>query len=296
MPNPSVFVLGAQKCGTTTVAELLAEQPEIFVPSVKETYFFCDEAMFVRGTDWYRREFYSSGAAQRARLLCDATPFYLASPEALQRIAQFVGDDARFIVCLRDPVARAYSAYWHQRRLGNEPLEFEAALAAEPERIAEARAARGRWWRHAYIEVGRYGVHLQRAYALLGRERFLLLDGASMSDMGKLQGQLRDFLGLPGRAEQPPPRRANPAALPRSRMLQDLVIRRNPLKSMARALIPREARSAVGRRLLNANKKPFQYPAMNEQTRLRLRTEFVEDRVRLAALGIEFPDSSGTVQ
>ena len=53
MGKPSVFVLGAQKCGTTTVADMLAAQPEVFVPSVKETYFFCDEELWAKGQDWY---------------------------------------------------------------------------------------------------------------------------------------------------------------------------------------------------------------------------------------------------
>ena len=64
MNKPSVFLLGVQKSGTTAIAGMLAEHSEIFVPSVKETYFFIDESLNSRGESWYLSEYYSRNSVE----------------------------------------------------------------------------------------------------------------------------------------------------------------------------------------------------------------------------------------
>jgi len=281
MAKPSVFVLGAQKCGTTTVSELLAEQREIFVPSVKETYFFCDEQQFVKGSDWYEREYYSAASAQGKLLLCDATPFYLCSTSALQRLSLYCGEEARFIVTLRDPVHRAYSAFWHQKRLGNEPMNFEEALEAESLRIDEAVRMQGRWWRHAYTEVGFFAKQLENAFSLLGRERFLVLSGPDLQNLALLQARLREFLRLPPSSALPQTHKANPSTMPRFRSVQHLITKGGFAKSLLKKIIPREMRSAFGRKILSANSVSFDYPAMRPDTKEHLVKLFREDQKKL---------------
>ncbi len=287
MGKPSVFVLGAQKCGTTTVADMLAAQPEVFVPSVKETYFFCDEELWAKGQDWYSDEYYNASATGSHRLLCDATPFYLASREAIDRLADYADPDARFIVTLRNPVDRAYSAYWHQRRLGNEPMTFEESLDAEPERIAKARAAKERWWRHAYVEVGRYAGQLEHAFDKLGREKVLVLMNSELRDAAGLNQRLRAHLDLPESNAAPVAEtHSNQSAMPRSATLHKLVTGKNPLKSAVRALIPRELRTRIGRGILQRNLKAEQYPPMPDETRSRLEALFASEIDALAAMGV----------
>lgn len=231
MRRPNLFILGVQKCGTTTVAGALSSHPDVFLPSVKETYFFCDERRYLKGVDWYLEEFYSVRRARRATVLADATPFYLASPEAVQRVAAFVGPTARFIVILRDPVKRAYSAFWHQQRLEAEPLSFGEALEAEPGRIAEARNAGERWWRYAYIEVGRYATHLRRAFDLLGRERLLVLTERALIDTERSAARISEHLGLRTPLAWTPGR-VNRASMPRFKWLQRAIIRDRDRKSV----------------------------------------------------------------
>ncbi len=289
MTEPSVFVLGAQKCGTTTIADLLATQSEIFVPSIKETYFFCDEELWAKGIDWYKSEFYRPSATGENRIFCDATPFYLASRQAVDRLGEYANTDTRFIVTLRDPVSRAYSAYWHQKRLGNEPLSFSDALDAEAERVKLARAEGGRWWRHAYTEVGRYASQLDYAFDVLGRDKVLVLLSEDLQDMPALRGRLREHIGLHSDSGGDQPvmgMESNKSAMPRSQTLHRLVTGKNPVKSVARALVPREMRSRIGRKILKGNLKAGQYPPMDAATRARLERLFEPDVERLAAMGL----------
>lgn len=287
MRNANLFILGVQKCGTTSLANHLNSHPEAFVPSIKETYHFCLDENYQRGSDYYETEFFIPAAAQSARYRGDATPFYLASDLALERIAAYCVPESRFIVILRDPVSRAVSAYRHQLRLGNEPLSLEDALDAEAERIAAAREAKGRWWRHAYVTVGKYGAQLDRAFAILGRERFLVLPQQALRDTAALNARLTDFLGLTEPFASTEIVHENPAAMPRLRFVRSLITTQNPLKSLAQAVIPREARSRIGRAINSKNAKPAEDVAVSDATRARLAAAFVEDRARFGRLGLD---------
>ena len=132
-PLPDFLVLGAQKAGTTALYAYLRWHPGITGPSWKEVSFF--DRHWWRGPAWYRGQFpLRSGT----RLVGEASPSYLFHPLAPERVRALV-PDARLVALVRDPVARAYSHYQHEVALGREPLSFEDALAAEPERTRGRR-------------------------------------------------------------------------------------------------------------------------------------------------------------
>lgn len=136
---PKVFLIGAQKAGTTFLAGLLDQHPDIQVASPKEPHYFTRNRE--RGAEWYSRCFPDSSDGV---VLVDASPSYSAAPiqdgtvehRALDspyigvpaRIAELV-PDAQFIYLVRDPVARIHSGYWHAVRTGAERLAFEEAIA-----------------------------------------------------------------------------------------------------------------------------------------------------------------------
>lgn len=282
----NLFLLGVQKCGTTTLADLLSSHDEVFVPSIKECYFFPLAENFSKGTDWYEREFFRTEAAQEAKWRVDATAFNLNSRKGIERIADYAPDDARFVVTLRDPVSRAVSAYKHQLRTGHETLSFEDALKAEDQRIEKAQG--GRWWRHAYRKVGHYGSYLEDAFEILGRERFLIFRMDQLSNREVVTEQLSDFLGLSVPfSSVPAGPQSNAASMPRSRLLRNMVTSNNPLKSVVKALVPRETRTKVGMALLNMNSKRAPDIRIADETRAMLAASFREDQARLASMGIQ---------
>jgi Sulfotransferase domain len=164
---PTFLIIGAMRSGTSTLARTMAQHPEVFIPPGKEMHFF--DHHFDRGIEWYRSRFEAAGPA---RAIGEATPTYMYNDEARRRMAETL-PDARLIAILRDPVDRAYSHYWHNRARGREPLAFEEALAAEPERIAEA--PQGRKGRYAYVGRGRYARQLERLAEVYPRESVLVL-------------------------------------------------------------------------------------------------------------------------
>lgn len=112
MAAKGIFVAGVRKCGTTLVFDLLAGHPLICPCKVKEPHFFAlSDQVVGRHFEWYRNLF---GCYRGEQRILDGSTSYFAFPGALGRIHERFGD-AKFVVCLRDPAKRAYSAYWHMR-------------------------------------------------------------------------------------------------------------------------------------------------------------------------------------
>jgi Sulfotransferase family len=173
---PDFLILGEAKCGTTTLWQILSRDPRVFFPSEKELHFFSSDTDFAQhgrfetdGIDPYRRLF---ADVEDGQICGEATPNYLFDPGACARIRLAV-PDARFLVILRDPVARAWSHYWHQVRRGREHLSFEDALDAEPGRLATGDP--GHRSHFSYASRGRYIEGLMRFERHFSREQLCVV-------------------------------------------------------------------------------------------------------------------------
>jgi hypothetical protein len=192
-------VLGTQKGGTTTLQELLAAHPAVFLPACKEVHYFSLHGD--RGVGWYRARFAGARLGQRRG---EITPYYLFHPHAPARIRALL-PRARLVALLRDPVERALSQYFHARRHGFETLPLEEALAAEPARLRGAeevlRAPGGSHvshQKHSYLSRGRYDEQLQRYTALFPPEQLLVLRSEDLfADPEPVWRRIQAFLGLP---------------------------------------------------------------------------------------------------
>jgi hypothetical protein len=157
---PDFLIVGAAKSGTTSLSQWLAARRDVFVHPNKELHFFSRDNKWNLGVDWYRNELAGGGE----HLVGEATPTYLAHPEAPARIAE-VAPDARCIAILRDPVDRAWSHYWYDRAIAlNDSPPFEEIVRTV-----------GTASEHPYLSHGRYVRQLQRYAHVLPRDQMLVL-------------------------------------------------------------------------------------------------------------------------
>lgn len=195
---PQVFLIGAQKAGTTFLANLLGMQPGVCVASPKEPDFFTRHREC--GLDWYRERF----AEPEGRLLVDASTSYSAAPLCADAVSGSVTPSryagvpealhvlapaARFIYLVRNPAARVHSAYWHDVRAGNEALPIERALVAES----------------VYLRSTDYLGQLRLYLAYFPLDAFLILrfEDLVRAPLQTLR-QVCRFLGLPLPSSLPP--------------------------------------------------------------------------------------------
>lgn len=200
-PTPNLFLLGAGKCGTTSLHNILAQHPNIHASPVKEPSFFCSYFQVVQNPIDYLTLFNS-----RARYRLDSSHVYLSNPET-PPVLRALFPDAKFILIFRDPKQRAYSLYRHMRRVlhsDRQPLEeiadFASALRAEPERYASpdfCRNCRHYFWNFMYCRSSLYDEQLARYFALFDRDRFHVLSLAELAaGPAPATARIIEFLGL----------------------------------------------------------------------------------------------------
>lgn len=207
---PDFLIIGAQKCGTSSLYSYLCSHPGIIAASKKEIHFFDAEA-FGNGINWYRAHFPYSvkksllGLKRGGKTLTgEASPYYLFYPNAHLRIADCL-PDARLIVMLRNPIDRALSHYNHQVRKGREKMSFEEAISEEERRL-EGEKDRMRnspgyyshnYWAYSYLARGRYVEQLKEWLTVFSRDRFLVLSSEKFfEDPNGVYCKTLRFLGL----------------------------------------------------------------------------------------------------
>jgi hypothetical protein len=185
-PLPDFIIAGAQKAGTTSLFDYLSGHPQCAAPLTKEVHYFDDN--FSRGENWYRMHFPPVTAGDAPAALCfESSPYYMFDPRVPARMQKLL-PDAKIIFLLRNPVSRAYSHYQHSVRRGREPLSFEAALEAEPTRLADEheRLLAGADYRsdahrnYSYMARGVYVDQLLRWEAHYLRRQMLVIQAERM--------------------------------------------------------------------------------------------------------------------
>lgn len=207
---PDYLILGGQRCGTTSLHFYLSQHPGVLPARLTKGVHWFDVA-YGQSPAWYRSHFPLDAVRDRAArrlgyrpITGEGSPAYLFHPFVPGRV-RLQMPDARVIALLRDPSARAWSAYHHERKRGFEELSFVDALDAEPSRLAgqaERLAAPDghsyEFTHHGYVARGRYAEQLERWFEALGREQVLVLFTTDLDrDPITTMGQVHRFLGLP---------------------------------------------------------------------------------------------------
>lgn len=237
---PQLYLIGTQKGGTSFLAELLAEHPDVCLAHPKEPNYFSSH--WEKGLDHYRTQF----ARPDARVLLDASTSYAAAPlestdtTAAIAASRYAGvparvaaaaPKARFVYVLRDPVRRAWSSYWHNVRVGSEDRPLRTAIRENS----------------FYLRTGRYLEQLQLWWKHFPKDRFhvLLFEDLVQNPTGHANDVLR-FAGLDPVAEFASERPRNqtfaytPAAARLVRLIRAAGGRSDRLIKAVKPLLPRK--------------------------------------------------------
>jgi hypothetical protein len=240
---PKALIIGAQKCGTSALYAYLSQHPGFSPSSYKEVSFFGSDLRYAYGLDWYARQWDCRVPARKIRF--EASPQYLFAKRAPARIRASL-PEVKLIAVLRDPVARAYSAWnMYRQQLTDDPhfyrklvqSHYSPSEAATIEKRTSAEVddfllavkreirsiERGRTMEWSVVELGLYGPQLQRYCDMFPRVNLLVIDSVDLKQnrIATLNRVLQ-FFGMPswdwtdadlkdefvGGASQPIPERA----------------------------------------------------------------------------------------
>jgi hypothetical protein len=198
----SFVVAGAQKSGTSTLDAYLREHPELCLPTLnsllapseqKEIHFFDTERFYMIEPVDYAPYHARFDPHPPQRLLGEATPAYMYSAPAVERMARY-NPAMKLIMVLRNPVVRAFSHWNMVRQAWVEPLSFREALRAEPER-RRRRPTQAK--RYAYVERGFYAQQLKRVWRYFPVEQTLIFKSEELLvDPNEVLGRIAAFLDI----------------------------------------------------------------------------------------------------
>lgn len=201
--QPSFFLAGVAKSGTTSLWWMLRENPNIFLPSRKEPNHFSPELDSVALPEFRpltRSEYRALYRDASPDQVCgEASVAYIESPEAMARIASF-DPDARIVLLFREPMACVHSHHQQMLHLGIEDhRDLGEALALEDERRAGQRlpaGAHGTTRFLQYRERVRFTDKLDRAFAVFPEDQVLcvLLDDLN-DDTDTTMARISQFIG-----------------------------------------------------------------------------------------------------
>jgi sulfotransferase family protein len=296
---PDFFIVGHPKCGTTALYEMLRRHPRIYMPDLKEPWFFAHDMRprfqparsgAVPDTlAGYVELFADAGAEQRVG---EASSSYLRSRHAASAIAQ-LRPDARIVAILREPASFLRSL--HHQLLADHvetTKDLRRAIALEADRRDGRRIPRRSHLPQMllYSDHVRYVEQLRRYRDLFGSEQVLVLiyDDFRADNEATLR-QVRAFLGVHDDAPLEV-LDANPSdKRMRSQRLDELVrvlaVGGGPVSGVAKGLLKAVTSSGLRRKALGVTRRKLVYgkpQPPDEQLMLELRRRF---RGEVAALG-----------
>ncbi len=200
---PRFLIIGAARAGTTSLYSYLVAHPSVSAPTHKEIHFF--DLNYGQGLNWYRRHFPLAAPHRHGHTVSgEASPYYLFHPAVPERVRESV-PEVRLIALLRNPIERAYSQHQLAARHGRDTLSFEAAIAAEEERLAgegermrtDRRYESFAHRHHTYLARGLYAEQLERWYGPFPQQQLLVLRSEDFfEDPRTVHRETLDFLGL----------------------------------------------------------------------------------------------------
>jgi len=202
---PTYFVIGAKRAGTTSLNEYLVQHPNVQRGLVEKGSRYFD-VNFGRGWGWFTRNFPSTHSIDRIErrtgvrpILGESSPYYCYHPEAPARIAARL-PEARLVMLVREPVARAWSHYHYERTLGIEPLGIHDALDQEDARLAtgtpQERAHADRHF--GYVARSQYADQIERVRRHFPGDQLLVLESEALfRDPQGTMDVVYEHVGLP---------------------------------------------------------------------------------------------------
>lgn len=288
MALPTFIVVGAAKCGTTSLFRYLQQHPDIFLPESKELNYFSSDILYrntngvgdkdtlstiVTSREDYEKVYRYTG---RVKAIGDVSPSYLYN-KVHNRIYSELGA-VKIVVMLRNPVEKAYSQYMHLVRDQREKLGFYEALMAEAERTKNG------WsdiWR--YADSSKYSGNLYSYIDVFGRENVhVILFNEFKFNTGTVLNNLFAFLGIAASGDIDFSKQHNRSGVARFPFVAEFMQRPSTFKAAIKVALPARVRMALRLAIMDIN--TASKPAIDPKSQEYLRKYFEDDNEQLAKM------------
>lgn len=245
--KPNFLIIGAAKCGTTTLHHEISKHPDIYISPKKDFKFFDNDENYKKGLKYY--ETYFNGNRSET-IIGEANSEYIFSEKAAERIKTDLGSDVKLILILRNPVDRSFSEYKHQKKYDRTQKPFAYFLKKENLTCKEDREIFS-----TIIDRSQYKKHIEKYLAIFPRENIQIVILEKLTNNPSRINFVFEFLGV-NQLEIEELQQANKAFVPKSKWINNLILKPNGFRKILKILIPSfKVREKVRRKIKNINSK-----------------------------------------
>lgn len=277
MKKPNFFIVGAPKCGTTALFKYLESHPQVFLSDPKELNFFSKKELEEQSL--YYKDFKPKNENEylnhfknldtQHKIIGEASVSYLFYPEVVGRIHSF-NPDSKIVILLRDPVARAWSHFLMDKRLGLVKKDLMEIFHSEKES--------DKLNFQQYFLLGNYASQVKKYLDLFGKKNVKILFTEELkNERNTITTKLYRFLGIQD-FELVDETKHNAYKEPKGFFLKKLYsisfIRKNINKVIPKSILKRGVNFFF-------NSTP---PSLNEQDKILLKKYFYDDVCELEKL------------
>lgn len=283
MIKPNLLIVGAPKCGTTSLYHYLKQHEDVFMSEHKEPHYFLRDIGIERipeglGDESAYFSLFENGKDHKYR--GEASVLYLGYPEySIPAIQKDLGDDVHIIIMLRNPVDRCYSAYQHVKRYNPlERLSFADALAKDEQRLEDDKrmtpAAR-------YKHLGMYHDMVKAYQESFSKVHVIIYEDFIQDVDNGLKGVF-DFLQIPYQALDFSARHMVGGWEWKSNAMKDLTVQDNPFKNVLKAVLPKSIRKSIRKKVIDMSTQ--EVPLIPTKEQEELKAYYKEEVARVEAL------------
>ncbi len=277
------FIAGFQKAATTKLKDLIARNSHVCMHQIEEMTHFIDEEYTDTGEEFFFG--YYDNLAEN-KIIGAKNVSMAVSENSVKRLVQH-NPQCKIILVLRDPIVRAYSAYWYCRRMGWETADsFESALKKESSQYPAGIIRRS----CDYLGQSYYAKHITMLQNHFPKEQiktYVLEE--DFRNMDTLNEDLCSFLETPVEyfSDDVNRKSVNGAAMPRFGVIARALRSKSPLATSVKKIAP----DAVIRKvklakeyIIKLNERAFRPPIITQEQYERLNTLFKERNKELEKL------------
>lgn len=242
---PNFIIIGAGKCGTTSLFHYLFQHPEIYMCPKKETFFFLDEASRLKNKKWgavvnldeYKGLFKD---APENRLIGEISTTYYSEPNAAKSIHEVV-PDTKVIAILRDPSNRAFSDYLMHHRFHIKDKPFESLITSN----------------EYYVKLGFYYSQLINYFEIFDEKDIkILLYEDLLHNPQEFIKDLFIFLGVQPEIKVDMTKKYRDYGVPKNKILYNLFIKSGKAQNITQQILktlPNKLSTSIYKKISNAS-------------------------------------------
>jgi len=277
---PNFIIVGAPKAGTTSLYHYLSEHPEVFMSEPKEVNYFSKEEIEQQGL--YYQDFKATDLKSYEALFStvsneiaigEGSVSYLFYPKTPTKIKEVV-PNVKIIILLRDPVARAYSHYLMDFRMGLVNLSFEDVV------YKTGSHNKIDLYYQQYVELGLYYDQVRRYIDTFGADSVkIYLQDDLKKDPHHIIVDLYNFIGVKSSFTADTNQQHNTFSMPKNRLIHKLYSS-YIFRTLTKNILNEKLKEKVKDIFFERKKKP----TLHNETKQYLQKIYTEDIKRLESL------------